>query len=196
MSSPGFTIASSATSPPAVILVPGAHYDVKAPLFVALIDALRARDLGWVSIAWTDDDRGNNLNAWRGVITDAVRAAAHAASPDAVIVAKSVGTLAVESANALGLRGVWWTPTVGPAAESTGFGPAVRTALESRTVSDLLIGGTADALWASAAIPNRHHVVEFPNANHGLEIAGDAKATEHVRESVVNATLEWGNFIC
>ncbi len=189
--SAGFSITPGGKAPAAAILVPGARYDMAAPLFAKLIEGLSAEGLGWVAISWTDSVHGHDLSTMCQLVDRAVRAVEALASQDATIVAKSLGTLAVATAEALHRPGVWWTPIVGSAADRGGYGAYVRERLVRRSRADLVFGGSADALWDRTAIPSQHQTVEFPGADHGLEIDGDPAATAAIHEAVSSQTLEF-----
>lgn len=185
----GFTISRFGDGEPAVVLVPGARYTAAHPLFATLTELLREEGIAWVSISWTGEVAGNALAVWRPIVDAAVGEALELAASNAVVVAKSVGTIAVESSRMIDRRGVWWTPTVSPAADVSGFGQAVRGPLSKRSVPDLVIGGSADPLWDRAGIAAQHQVLEFAGANHSLEVPDDQAASAHVRTSATHATL-------
>jgi hypothetical protein len=101
-----------------------------------------------------------------------VRQSADAALDQAIndhpvlVVAKSLGTLALPWAVENGLPGVWLTPLFRDV--------TVITAVEDAQQHTLLVGGTADPHWqVPAATGPGVTIIELPGADHGLQQPGD-----------------------
>jgi hypothetical protein len=98
-----------------------------------------------------------------------------------LIVAKSLGSLALPLAVQRGLPGVWLTPLL--------FEPAVAAAAENLGPGHLVIGGTGDqSTWDPDLA---HHcgaqLLEIPHADHALQVAGDLDRTLAAVERVAAA---------
>ena len=82
-----------------------------------------------------------------------------------LLIAKSLGTNAAALAAERSLPAVWLTPVLTT--------PWIPTALSRATAPFLLVGGTADSMWDSAAARSlTPHVLEIEAANHGLFVPG------------------------
>jgi len=83
-----------------------------------------------------------------------------------LVVAKSLGTLALPWAVERGLPGVWLTPLLREAAVVTAVGEARQPTL--------LVGGTADTHWQPPEVAGPGvTLMELPGADHGLQQPGD-----------------------
>jgi hypothetical protein len=83
-----------------------------------------------------------------------------------LVVAKSLGTLALPWAVENGLPGAWLTPLL--------LDPAVLTAAKEAHQPTLLVGGSADSHWRPpAAAGPGVTIMELPGADHGLQQPGD-----------------------
>jgi hypothetical protein len=86
-----------------------------------------------------------------------------------VLVGKSLGTYAAELAAERGLPGIWHTPLLTI--------PHCVAALRRASAPFLLIGGTADTWWdGEVARSLTPHVLEVPDANHGMILLGEPLA--------------------
>ena len=82
-----------------------------------------------------------------------------------VLVGKSLGTYAAEVAAARSLPAVWHTPLLNDA--------RCGAALRSATAPFLLVGGTGDPYWDGALARSlTPHVLEVPDADHGMVLPG------------------------
>ncbi|MEV6303264.1 alpha/beta hydrolase [Actinoplanes sp. NPDC051861] len=83
-----------------------------------------------------------------------------------LLIGKSLGVSAAGVAADRSLPAVWLTPLLTL--------PWVVDALERATAPFLLVGGTADTEWWSGGTAHRltPHVLEIPNADHGLLVPG------------------------
>src|SRR5262249_18405338 len=86
------------------------------------------------------------------------------AAVDAVLVGKSLGSLAAPVAAERRLAGIWLTPVL-----QDDFVRGYETATAPR----LFVGGTADPMW-NGAVARRlsEHVCEIPDADHGIFVPG------------------------
>jgi hypothetical protein len=148
------------------ILLPGRIGGIATPLLhwpAALLT-----QLGWsvLGVTW-DEDRLSRQGAASYVRRCAVAALNQAPSDQPVlVVAKSLGTLALPWAVENGLPGVWLTPLLQD--------PAVVTAVQDARQLTLLVGGTADPHWRRPAVVGSGVALrELPDADHGLQQPGD-----------------------
>ncbi|MGF0117947.1 hypothetical protein ACQFYA_16755 [Promicromonospora sp. Marseille-Q5078] len=171
-----------------VTVLPGVGYTAHGPVLARPAAALR--EAGWSvrTVVWDGECRDFDLA--RRVYADVVRAGV-AAAPDAVhlVLAKSLGTLALPVAVELGLPGAWLTPLL-----ASGRAPEVRAAaaaLGESGVPALLAGGTADRLWDSAlAASSGVRVVEADGADHALEVPGDDARTHAILDELTAAVVD------
>jgi hypothetical protein len=148
------------------ILLPGRMGGIATPLLhwpAALLT-----QMGWsvLGISWDE----NRLS--REAAASQVRRCADAAldqAPSArpvLVVAKSLGTLALPWAVENRLSGAWLTPLL----KDT----AVATAVQEAQQLTLLVGGTGDPHWQPpAATGPGTDLLELPDADHGLQQPGD-----------------------
>lgn len=168
-------------------VLPGVGYTAQGPVLARPAAALRAA--GWTvrTVVWDgkpgfDDAR----RAYADVVRDGV-----AAAPDAVhlVLAKSLGTLALPVAVELGLPGAWLTPLL-----TTDRAPEVRAVaagLGASGVPALLVGGTADGLWDPAlAAASGARVLEVDDGDHSLEVGGDPGRTAATLDAVTAAVVD------
>jgi hypothetical protein len=100
------------------------------------------------------------------------------ASP--LVIAKSLGTHAAPLAADRGLPAVWLTPLL--------EAPWVAAALGRATAPSLLVGGGANSSWDGALARRLSaHVLEIPDADHGLSVPGPLTDTIAVLARVVEA---------
>lgn len=147
------------------ILLPGRQLGVATP--VLHWSATLLTQSGWSVVGVTWDEAGLDREA-----VSHVRRCAEAAMGEALddrpvlLVAKSVGTLALPWAVDNGLPGVWLTPLLQEA--------AVASAAAHAQQPTLLVGGTADPHWRPPkAVGPGVTLVELPGADHGLQQPGD-----------------------
>lgn len=150
-----------------IVLAPGRNYSPDAPLlWYARVAALNA---GWsvTDLEWDAEQLAEKPVAH---VNDVVTAAldAHPAGLT-VVLAKSVGTMAVSAAADRGLPGVWLTPLL--------TSHHVRAQLPDLRGPQLHVGGTADGVWVRDNVPGHHHVLELPGADHALQVPGDTTAS-------------------
>ncbi|HEY7048105.1 MAG TPA: hypothetical protein VH373_12875 [Jatrophihabitantaceae bacterium] len=84
---------------------------------------------------------------------------------DAVLIGKSLGSLAAPVAAERGLAAIWLTPVL--------HKDVFVRSYENATAPRLLVGGTADPMW-DGAVARRlsEHVCEIRDADHGIFVPG------------------------
>jgi len=147
------------------ILLPGGMGGVATPLLHW--PATLLTQMGWsvLGVAW-DEKRLKRVGAASEVRRCADAALGQALSGHPIlVVAKSLGTLALPWAVENDLPGVWLTPLLQEAAVVAAVGSA-------RQVT-LLVGGTRDPHWQPpAAAGSGVTLLELPDADHGLQQPG------------------------
>jgi hypothetical protein len=141
-------------------LLPGIGYTADMPLLYFTGRALLER--GWaVDEVWWRAPNAD-VEAWASAqLPDLIERIHEAATP--LIVAKSLGTLAMPAVIGTQIAGIWLTPllTNDPVASAAAL-------LDQR---HLLVGGTADRAWVeSAAASSPAHGLSIDGANHNLEV--------------------------
>ena len=155
-------------------MFPGGDYSTARPLLHFARNVLLQH--GWTvqEIQWQvpadlaeSDLRGSDppVEEW---VCDRVTAAIDAEGEACkLVVGKSLGTLAADIIAERNIPAVWLTPLL--------YNYRVLHALERSRARALLVGGAADSLWDSAAARRLpHEVLEFPDADHWMELSGDA----------------------
>ncbi len=96
-----------------------------------------------------------------------------------LLIGKSLGSVAAILAAERSLPAIWLTPLLNL--------PWVVQALSRTEAPFLLVGGTGDATWNSAAAHGlTPHVMEVPAADHGLSVPGPLSASIAVLDTIVN----------
>ena len=102
----------------------------------------------------------------------------------ALLIGKSLGTLAAPLAVERALPAVWLTPLLDI--------PWAIPALRAASAPFLLVGGTADRLWdGTLARRLTPHVLEVEGADHGMLVAGPVRRSVPVLDRVVAAIEEF-----
>jgi hypothetical protein len=169
-------------------VLPGSGYTAMGPLLWYARAALS--DQGWTvrTLTWTATPSCESARAaYAEVLGD------DAPGGDALhlVVAKSLGTLAMPLAVRLGLPGVWLTPVL-----TSEQAPDVRETAAELDENHLLVGGTADPLWdGELADGSEADVLEVENADHSLEVPHDRAENLAILDEVVTAIEEFaGSF--
>jgi hypothetical protein len=147
------------------ILLPGRMAGIATPLLHW--PAVLLTQMGWsvLGVTWDQDRASREAAAHVRRCADAALDRALDGAP-VLVVAKSLGTLALPWAVENALPGVWLTPLLQDA--------AVVSAVEEARQPTLLVGGTADPHWQlPAAAGPGVAVMELAGADHGLQRAGD-----------------------
>lgn len=133
------------------------------PTFAAIRRGAEPTPIEWVDAETVDRLDRSGIPAWVAARIDSVFADVNAEST--VVIGKSLGSHAAAAAARLGIAGIWVTPLL--------TDPFVLDALTSSTAPFLLVGGTADPVWDGvAARALTPHVLELPDADHGLFVPG------------------------
>ena len=156
------------------VVFPGAGYTPQAPLLWFARACLLARGLAVLDVWWDYSVVSDNDPFELWVAEDARAAVDHVGEP-AVLVGKSLGTLAIASLG-LDIPAVWLTPTL--------VRPVVREALAAVRSPALVIVGTADPLaprelWPDW--PEGVELVEVEGGDHGLEVADPLASLDALR---------------
>jgi hypothetical protein len=149
------------------VLIPGGSLGPHQPLLNYSWLASLARDAEALHIEWPADRPSSrepsDSASW--VVQQVAGALATFPIPRPVLVGKSLGTYAAELAATRALPAIWHTPLLSD--------PRCVAALRSASAPCLLIGGTADPWWnGSLARTLTPHVLEVPDANHGMVLPG------------------------
>lgn len=184
-----YRVELSAGDPARVVTVlPGVGYTAEGPVLARPAAALR--DAGWTvrTVVWDGEcrDFDEARAVYGAVLRDGVVAAPGSAH---LVLAKSLGTLALPVAVELGLPGAWLTPLL-----ASDRAPEVRVAVADLGASGapaLLAGGTADGLWDGAlAAASGARVLEVDGADHSLEVDGEPDRTARVLDDVTAAVVD------
>ena len=147
------------------IVLPGQMFGIATPLLHW--SAALLTQLGWsvLGVTWDQDGLSREGASYVRRCADAALGRAPEERP-VLVVAKSLGTLALPWAVEHRLPGAWLTPLLRDS--------AVVTAVQDAREPTLLVGGTADPHWQSpVAAGSGVTVMEVPGADHGLQQPGD-----------------------
>lgn len=135
------------------------------PTFAAIRRGAAPSPIEWDDVETLDRLDNSGVPAWVAARIDSVFADADADAESTVVIGKSLGTHAAAAAARAGIPAIWVTPLL--------TDPFVLDALTRSTAPFLLIGGTADPVWdGAAARALTPHVLELPDADHGLFVPG------------------------
>ncbi len=156
-----------------VTVLPGRGYGPDAPL-LHFARAVFAR-AGWTVriLQWRNgfDTSVETAMSQAEEAIDSVGAGTH------VLVAKSLGTMAMPYAVERSIHGVWLTPLL--------IDPEVEAASQQLSPLDLLVGGTEDEAWdAEVARSSGAKVLQVEGADHGMELTGPVLDSIDVLRSV------------
>lgn len=161
------------------VLAPGGGYPVQAPLLAYARLAAERRGADVRPIDWRfPEDFDDSLKQRFDLVLSQVAEAL--ADEEALIIGKSLGTLASSLAAVRRLPAIWLTPLLTL--------PEVVEAIQAAEGPPLLIGGTADRAW-DGEIARRisPYVLEIPDADHALYVPGPVSATAAVAGRVAEA---------
>jgi len=159
------------------------------PTLYYCCEAAEARGARVETLHWPGHPEPVALDATTPAMVEArVEAVLDDVLPDVrpVLFAKSLGTLASPVAARRDLPAVWLTPVL---TDHVGLDPRIFIgAVEASSAPCLIVGGTGDALWdGELARQLSPHVVEIPNADHGLHLPGPVAGTVAVMAEVITA---------
>ena len=173
---------------PVALVLPGRGYGHDHPGLYYTRMALSGR--GWRVNPITWDNLPADPQTWPDYVLDVAREAMAAARP-ALVVGKSLGSLAMPLAAERGVDGVWLTPLLEV--------PAVARAAAQLSSRSVLVGGTADPSWdgevaRAAAAACGYEVLELDGADHCLDVADDPLASIESVRAVVTAVTRIAGF--
>lgn len=164
------------------LVLPGVRYTKDHPLLFWASEVLVAAGWHVAAVRWRATQADDPLEFVEAA-ADELDAAAPAADRT-VVVAKSLGSYAAGWAARRGVPGIWLTPLLTVA--------AVRDQLAGSGVPGLLVGGTADRQWDGAAARGTGmDVVEVPDADHGMLLSGDWRASFDTLGRVLDAVEDF-----
>ncbi len=159
------------------VLVPGIAYTVQGPLLAYARSAVERRGAEVRAISWSrprPDDPAEFVAWVRDHVLDVL------GTDRALIIGKSLGSLAAGLAAERRLPAVWLTPLL--------HRPDVVEAIGAAEHPPLLVGGTADQAWnGTVARRISPHVLEIPDADHALCVPGRVSRTAAVAGQVADA---------
>jgi hypothetical protein len=148
-----------------VLVLPGRFYGPTAPLCLYASDVAERRGMTVHRHDWTGDVpdlRGPEIEDY--VVAQATPLV-DSIGGRPLLIGKSLGSYAAKMAADRELPAVWLTPLL--------IAPVVVEALRRATAPFLLVGGTNDRAWDSAlARELTPHVLEVPDADHGMYVPG------------------------
>ncbi len=163
------------------VLLPGQNYPATMPLLTfagraAVQHGWRVRAVSWTAphlgaediVAWVGSQLVEAIGAFRGRV---------------LVIAKSLGTCAADTAARRGDDAIWLTPLL--------HRPEVVEAMTRSTARQLLVGGTRDPAWdRDIARTVGGDVVEIDGADHAM-FADDAVRTAQIHVEVTRAIDRW-----
>jgi pimeloyl-ACP methyl ester carboxylesterase len=163
-----------------VLVLPGGKFGPAAPLLMYAADVAERRGAAVHRHSWSREfppPFEPEIEDWvRGEAAPVVETLG--GTP--LLIAKSLGTHAATLAAERALPAVWLTPILTV--------PWVRAALDRATAPFLLVGGTADRVWDSALARRlTPHLLEVPDADHGMYVPGPLTDSVAVLATVVRA---------
>lgn len=161
------------------VVLPGGMFGPNVPLLWYAADAAEARGAEIRRVSWSRPDEPPQLDpAERGPwVREDVEPVLDGAG---LVIAKSLGSYAAPLVADRGLPAVWLTPTL--------IESYVADGLRRATAPFLLVGGTADGLWdGDLARELTPHVLEEPDADHGMYVEGPLARSTEVLGRVVTA---------
>lgn len=169
------------------IVLPGGSFGAGTPLLHWTSMALTQH--GWSVRTASWDEEALELGPADHVIAVATSALERVPSSlPVLVVAKSLGTLALPWAVAEGLPGVWLTPLLDDA--------SVQAAVREVQRPTILVGGTADPYWIRQEMVGKGvSIVELADADHGLQRQDDWRGSLLNQVPVFDAIVEFADGI-
>lgn len=169
------------------LVLPGRAYAPTAPLLELARQALLAA--GWtVQQLWWDLPADvADPDAWVRGEAEAALAAETSPPERLMVVGKSLGTRAAAYAAELGADAIWLTPLLAD--------PPLVAGLRANRGRQLLVGGTADALWdadlAADLAAGGCDVLQVDGADHAMAVDGDPVRSAEVLVDVTRAMVRF-----
>ena len=167
------------------LVLPGRAYSPSAPLLEFARLALLQNGYAVQQVWWDSGSRPADAdpNAWVGDQAAAALAAEAVSPRRVVVVGKSLGARATSYAAEHGFDAIWLTPLL--------VEPTVVAGIQANSARQLLVGGLADEFWdtevAAGLVREGCQVMEIPDADHGLCVAGDAVRSAGIHAEVTRA---------
>lgn len=164
------------------VLLPGMVYPTRAPVLWFAREAAMALGYSALEVLGEPVDHADKLG-WERECAE--RAIAEAGSASVVVIGKSLASLLAAEISDRNLPAAWLTP---PLTE-----PSMIDALTRVRNPTLLLGGNADPMWKADAIPDNPalQVVELPDVDHALQVAGDPVASLEALRQMTDALTGW-----
>lgn len=164
------------------VLLPGMVYPTRAPVLWFAREAAMALGYSALEVLGEPVDHADKLG-WERECAE--RAIAEAGSASVVVIGKSLASLLAAEISDRSLPAAWLTP---PLTE-----PSMIDALTRVRNPTLLLGGNADPMWEADAIPDNRalQVVELPDVDHALQVAGDPVASLEALRQMTDALTGW-----
>jgi hypothetical protein len=164
------------------VLLPGMVYPTRAPVLWFAREAAMAVGYSALEVLGEPVEHADQVGWERDC---AERAIAAVGSASVVVIGKSLASLLAAEIADRNLPAAWLTPPLTEPAMIDGL-----TRVRSRA---LLLGGTADPMWRSDAIPDNPvlEVVELPGVDHSLQVPGDPIASLEALRRMVEALSGW-----
>jgi hypothetical protein len=165
-----------------VVLLPGLVYPTRAPVLWFAREAAMALGYSALEVLGEPVEHADRLGWQRDC---AERAIGEAGAAHVVVIGKSLASLLAAEISDRNLPAAWLTP---PLSE-----PSMIDALSHVRNPTLLLGGTADPMWKSDAIPDNPtlEIVELPDVDHALQVAGDLGASLDALRLMTEALSGW-----
>jgi hypothetical protein len=167
------------------LVLPGRAYSPSAPLLEFARLALLQNRYAVQQVWWDSGSRPADLdpNVWVAEQAAAALTAETVPPRRVVVVGKSLGARATPYAAEHGFDAIWLTPLL---VEAT-----VVAGIRENPARQLVVGGLADEFWdsevAADLVREGCQVMEIPDADHGLCVAGDAVRSAAIHADVTRA---------
>jgi predicted alpha/beta-hydrolase family hydrolase len=164
------------------VILPGMVYPTRAPVLWFAREAAMGLGYSALEVLGEPVDHADKLG-WERECAE--RAIAETGPASVVVIGKSLASLLAAEISDRNLPAVWLTP---PLTE-----PSMIDALTRVRNPTLLLGGNADAMWKADAIPDNPalQVVELPDVDHALQVAGDPVASLEALRQMTDALTGW-----
>lgn len=162
-----------------VLMLPGRAYPCERPLLAGTTAALQASGWTVLQASWSLPVLPPEPQAFVEAAAQMLEDHDRAEGP-VLVVAKSLGTLAAHWAAERGYAAAWLTPVLTAAGRHPlpEQSAALAGRLRDYPVASLVVGGTADPLWAPG-FRSTGTVLEVNGADHGLEVADQDQTWRH-----------------